>query len=402
MPKRKKIPTSIKDFSSGRNFNRRTFLKAAALTIAGPPVRKVESVFRSTPQTKSPPLEEKIGSMLLVGFRGLRVDEDQPIVKDILHRSIGGVVLFDYDVPSSSPERNIESQDQLRSLVSSLQSFAGKPLIVAVDHEGGLITRLKEKFGFPKTFTAQSLGRKNDLQFTFLQGKGMAGQLARLGINLNLAPVVDLNINPENPIIGRLERSFSEDPEEVVRHAELFIEAHHKQGVLCTLKHFPGHGSSVEDSHLGLVDISSTWSAKELRPYEELIKRGIVDAVMTAHVYNRHLDHDYPATLSRRIITGILREKLNYDGVVISDDMQMGAIAKIYGLETAIFRAIEAGVDILAFANNSTFDSGIAEKAAGIIKKLVASQKISLSRIDESYKRIAKLKMKMNASDLNY
>jgi beta-N-acetylhexosaminidase len=392
----------VNDFSSGRNFDRRTFLKAAVLTIAGPPVRRVDSVFRSTPQTKIPPLEEKIGSMLLVGFRGLRVDEDQPIVKDILHRSIGGVVLFDYDVPSSSPERNIESQGQLRSLVSSLQSFAGKPLIVAVDHEGGLITRLKEKFGFPKTFSAQFLGQKNDPEFTFLQAEVMAEQLVQLGVNLNLAPVVDLNVNPANPIIGRLERSFSEDPEEVVRHGELFIEAHHKQGVLCTLKHFPGHGSSVKDSHLGLVDISSTWSAKELRPYEELIKRGIVDAVMTAHVYNRHLDPDYPATLSRRIITGILREKLNYDGVVISDDMQMGAITKNYGLETAIFRAIEAGVDILAFANNSTFDSGIAEKAAGIIKKLVASQKISLSRIDESYKRIAKLKMEMNASDLNH
>jgi beta-N-acetylhexosaminidase len=340
--------------------------------------------------------------MLLVGFRGLSVDENHPLVSDILLRSIGGVVLFDYDVPSSSPVRNIESQDQLRSLVSSLQSFAAKPLIVAVDHEGGLITRLKEKFGFPKTFSAQFLGLENNLQFTFQQAEGMAGQLARLGINLNLAPVVDLNINPENPIIGKLERSFSEDPEEVVQHAERFIEAHHKKGVLCTLKHFPGHGSSVEDSHLGLVDITSTWSTKELRPYEELIQRGIVDAVMTAHVYNRHLDPDYPATLSRRIITGILREKLDYNGVVISDDMQMGAISKSYGLETAVTMAIEAGVDILAFANNSTFDSGIAGKAAGIIKKLVISKKINLSRIDESYKRIARLKMKMNASDINY
>jgi beta-N-acetylhexosaminidase len=229
----------------------------------------------------------------------------------------------------------------------------------------------------------------------------MAGQLARLGINLNLAPVVDLNVNPTNPIIGRLERSFSENPEEVIQHAERFIEAHHKQGVLCTLKHFPGHGSSVEDSHLGLVDVSSTWTPKELKPYQELIKKGMADAIMTAHVFNKHLDPDYPSTLSRRIITGILREKLNYDGVVISDDMQMGAISKIYGLETAISRAVEAGVDILAFANNSTFDSGIAGKAAGIIKKLVVSKKINLSRIEESSKRIAKLKMKMNASDLS-
>jgi len=323
------------------------------------------------------------------------VEPGQSIADDLLHRSIGGVVLFDTDVPTSSPVRNIESPGQLKSLVSSLQALAASPLIVAVDHEGGRITRLKEKFGFPKTSSALALGRKNDLGFTFSQAEEMACQLARVGINLNLAPVVDLNTNPENPVIGKLERSFSGDPEAVILHAERFIEAHHKQGIMCTLKHFPGHGSSVEDSHLGLVDISSTWEREELKPYEMLIKKGMADAVMTAHVFNKHLDPDYPATLSKRVITGILREELNYNGIVISDDLQMGAIAKNYGIEEAIHLSIEAGVDMLTFANNSVFDAHIADKAIKIIKRLISTEKISTSRIDESFARIERLRAKL-------
>lgn len=388
---------------SDMRWSRRAFLKTVALCFTAAPVKSsVGQNVEAGPKTKNPALEEKIGSMLLVGFRGLSVDKDHPIVRDIIQRSIGGVVLFDYDVPGSSPVRNIESPGQLKSLVASLQSFAAQPLIVAVDQEGGRIARLKEKHGFPVTLSAQDLGRKNDPEFTFSQAGEMAGQLARSGINLNLAPVVDLNINPSNPIIGRLERSFSQDPEEVTRHAERFIEAHRRRGVLCTLKHFPGHGSSSEDSHLGLVDVSSTWSAKELRPYEELVKKGLADAVMTAHVFNRHLDPDYPATLSKRIITGILREKLCYDGVVISDDLQMGAIVQNYGLETAVRRAIEAGVDILSFANNSTFDAGIAERSIQLIKAMIDKKILSRKRIDSSFRRIVRLKEKLSLSEIRW
>lgn len=334
----------------------------------------------------------------MVGFRGLEVSGSHPIVQDIRFRHIGGVVLFDYDIPANSPVRNVESPNQLKSLVSSLQSYTRTPLFIAVDHEGGRITRLKEKFGFPETFSAKFLGERDDLELTLKHADTMAQQLSRLGINLNLAPVVDLNTNPDNPIIGSLERSFSADPDAVIRHASVFILAHHRQKVLCTLKHFPGHGSSSEDSHLGMVDITETWAEGELLPYKKLIQRGQVDAIMTAHVFNKDLDPEYPATLSKRIITGILRERLNYKGVVISDDMQMGAITSGYGLETAIHKAINADVDILAFANNSTFDAEIATKAVKIIRKLLAKKVISLSRIDESYSRIQRLKSRWIAS----
>jgi beta-N-acetylhexosaminidase len=266
--------------------------------------------------------------------------------------------------------------------------------LVAIDQEGGQICRLKETFGFPATVSAQHLGRLNDLALTHEQATTIAKTLAQLGINLNLAPAVDLNTNPDNPTIGHRERSFSADPEVVTGHALEFIKAHHSQGVLCTLKHFPGHGSSTTDSHLGLVDVTKTWSAGELEPYANLIKAGQADAVMTAHVFNAKLDPEYPATLSKPTITGLLRQALNYDGVVISDDIQMGAIAHHYGFAAAVQAAIEAGVDLIAIANNSVYDESIVARTIALIKQLVHEGKIKETRIDESYHRIQRLKHK--------
>jgi beta-N-acetylhexosaminidase len=207
---------------------------------------------------------------------------------------------------------------------------------------------------------------------------------------------VDLNTNPDNPIIGQLERSFSADPDIVTNHALEFIRAHHEQGVLCTLKHFPGHGSSADDSHLGLVDVTDTWARTELEPYANIVQAGETDAIMTAHVFNANLDPEYPATLSKPTITGILREELDYNGVVISDDMQMGAIANHYGFEPAIQATIEAGVDIIAIANNSVYEEGIAGRTVALIKQLVRDGKISEARINESYQRIQRLKGKLS------
>lgn len=378
------------------SYNRRAFIKKSSAAFAGLALGKKAGFFPEPRETGSVSLEEKIGQMLMIGFRGLKVDKSHPIVRDILLRHIGSVVLFDYDVPRESSVRNVASPNQLKNLISDLQSFSKATLLVAVDYEGGRISRLKEKFDFPPTYPAQYFGQKNNLDLTFRHAEHMANLLKELGINLNLAPVVDLNTNPDNPIIGKLERSYGKDPEIVTSHAEKFIQAFHSHNVLCTLKHFPGHGSSTGDSHLGMVDVSRTWIEDEILPYRQLIRKERVDAVMTAHVFNEHLDLKYPATLSKRIITGLLREKLNYDGVVISDDMQMGAIAEEYGLESAIFRAIDAGVDILAFANNSTFDAAIAIKAAEIIKRLIKTKKISFERIDISYNRIMNLKKGVN------
>ncbi len=343
-------------------------------------------------------LDERIGQMIMVGFRGLNLAPDNPIVADIKDRKIGGVILFDYDVPTKTPVRNIESPGQVRQLVRSLQDQARIPLFIAIDQEGGRVNRLKEKFGFPPTVSAQQLGTANDPKATERQAEQTATTLANLGINLNFAPVVDLNTNPENPVIGKLERSFSADAGLVTRHAQAWIEAHHRHDVLCVLKHFPGHGSSRADSHLGFVDVTETWTRAELEPYRQLAKAGQTDMVMTAHIFNAKLDPDVPATLSRPVITGILRGELGYQGVVVSDDMQMKAISAHYGLETAIQKALDGGVDILVFGNNSLFDPEIAQKAVTIIRQSVKDGKISPNRIEESYQRIMNLKKRKTLS----
>ncbi len=344
------------------------------------------------PLPDDPELDFKIGQMLKVGFRGLSVEESSHIIRDLKEYHLGAVVLFDYDVPTRRPVRNVKSPDQLKKLVSDLKELASAPLLVTIDQEGGRVARLKADFGFLPSVSAQYLGDIDNPDSTLAYVEITSQTLRDMGINVNLAPVVDVNLNPDNPIIGGIERSFSDDPEKVTDHARIFIEAHNGQGILTTLKHFPGHGSSKEDSHLGLVDVTDVWSEIELIPYRNLIESGDVDLIMTAHIFNEHWDDEYPATLSGNVINGILREDLGFEGVVVSDDMQMDAVRSYYGLETAIEQTIKAGVDILGFANNSIYDEDIIPTAHGIIKKLVEDGRISEARIDESYQRIRNLK----------
>lgn len=351
--------------------------------------------FSRGPTVEQPSLDVKIGQMLMVGFRGLKVDKRSMIVEDIRDRYLGAVVLYDYDMVDQKPQRNIESFAQVRKLVSALQAVSPIPLLIAIDQEGGRVCRLKESYGFAPTVSAGYLGGVNNLALTHKHAAEMARTLGQLGINLNLAPVVDLNVNPDNPIIGRLERSFSADPDIVTAHALEFIKAHRQEGVLCAVKHFPGHGSSAADSHLGMVDVTATWSQVELEPYAKIIEQGQADAVVTAHVFNARLDPQYPATLSEPTITGILREQLNYRGVIISDDMQMGAIAEHYGLETAVRAAIQGGCDIILISNNLAYEENIVAQVVAVIKKLVQDGQISEQRIDKSYQRIRQLKSKI-------
>jgi beta-N-acetylhexosaminidase len=221
--------------------------------------------------------------------------------------------------------------------------------------------------------------------------------LAGLGININFAPVVDLASNPNNPIIAKFGRAFSANEDSVTLLAKEFIRQHHRYGVLTSLKHFPGHGSSKDDTHLGIADVTNTWNEKELKPYQQLIDSGYADAVMTSHIVNKTLDNNgNPGTLSHDILDGILRKRLKFDGVVFSDDMQMHAITKHYGLEETIKLAINAGVDIMTFSNNiSGSDERTVDKVHKIIKDFVNRGEIPAARIDQSYKRIIKLKKRL-------
>ncbi len=352
----------------------------------------------SSASAAEPDLDIKIGQMIMVGFRGLVVTDDHAVVRDIRGRHIGGVILFDYDVPTGTYGRNIDSERQLKVLTSSLQKRAAIPLFVAIDQEGGKVNRLKEVCGFPPTLSQQRLGRVNDLKKTAKQAEITAGLLARTGINLNLAPVVDLNINPKSPIIGRVERSFAREPLVVTRHALAVIEAYHRYGILTALKHFPGHGSARGDTQDIFVDVTGQWKPIELEPFRSLIRQGQADLVMTAHIFNKNLDPVWPATLSEKTITDLLRRDMGFDGVVISDDLQMKAIVDRYGLETTVKQAILAGVDILILANNSDFEEDIAARAINAIKESIRKGELTPERIEESWRRIMKLKERLTTS----
>lgn len=344
----------------------------------------------SQPGTNS--IDDEIGQLLMIGFRGMSVDSTHHIYRDIKNLNLGGIILFDYDVEKKVADRNVKDYEQVKTLVETAQQINQRSLFVAIDQEGGRVNRLKARYGFPAIPSAAYLGELNNPDSTLLYYNQQSALLSELGFNVNFAPVVDVNTNPENPVIGGIDRSFSSDTIVVTQQAELAIQAYTVRDIAPVLKHFPGHGSSTKDSHLGIVDVTQTWAPLELSPYASLIKENKVSAIMTAHIFNTTIDPDWPATLSAKTIDGLLRSELGFDGVVFSDDMQMGAIRSEYGLETAIEQALNAGVDVLVFGNNTVYDPEIVPKAIAIIKKLLNEKKISEKRIKTSLERIAKLK----------
>jgi len=348
-------------------------------------------------QPQEPPLKDKIAQMILLGFRGTELREGSDVYRAVRDLHVGGVILFDYDAPSRTRRRNIQSPEQARKLVAGLQQLSSTTLIVAIDEEGGKVSRLKPAYGFPHTVTARYQGATDKADTTRFYAARTAQTLADMGINLNFVPCVDVDVNPNCPVIGKVERSFSANPATVVKHARIWIEEHAKRNILTCPKHFPGHGSSTTDTHAGGADVTATWREAELLPYRELLATGSVNMVMTSHVFNANLDADYPATMSKKILTGILREQLGFRGVIVSDDLAMGAIADNYPLTEALEKAILAGVDILCLSNNgTTYDSGIAQKAIDTIYQLVTEGRIPEARINESYQRIIALKLMIN------
>ena len=357
----------------------KTLLFLAAMTfIAGAsPAQGVDS------------LDLKIGQMIMIGIdERTSLPSNDPLVAELKSGRVGGVVLFEKNLAKKN------TADNLTRLIVALKSASSQPLWVSIDEEGGRVHRLKEKYGFFSVPSAARLGRLNKADTTLHHHRKLAALLSRLGINLNYAPSVDMAVNKANTVIVQSERSFGRSAVTVARHAALCIRAHHEHEVRTVLKHFPGHGSSTGDSHLGLVDVTATWQADELRPYDSLIGAGLCDAVMMAHIINKRWGSDTPATLSKTVATGMLRQKLRFDGVVFSDDMQMDAISDHYGFENAIQYAINAGVDVLMFANTlpSAYKRVSATQVHRVIKTLVQSGKIPRRRIDESYTRIMELK----------
>ena len=336
--------------------------------------------------------------LFMLGFRG----ETAPAwLERAIRRGLGGVILFDRNVDGTV--QNVSSPAQLRRLTADLRDAAEGGLLVAVDQEGGRVRRLKETAGF----SGGEFLRKTALE---LAGEGFeagaraaaacAEMLADCGINLNFAPVVDLDAEPQCPVIGRYGRSFGVDPDTVCRHAALWIAAHHARGVLCCLKHFPGHGSARGDTHAGFVDASETWRPEELEPYRRLTAAGFDDAVMSAHLVVRPLDPSgAPATLSRPMLTGLLRENIGFQGLICTDDMQMGAIRDRWSYREAVQLAFLAGADCILVGNNLADQPDALEEGIAAVAELLRDGRIGEERLAASIARVERLQARAGRPD---
>lgn len=328
-----------------------------------------------------------VGQMLILGINGTDIQQDPEMANALKNGSVGGVILF-YTNGIHTPY-NIASPTQIKKFITQIKNISKYPPFISVDQEGGKVQRLLPKNGFNQWLSATQLG-KIDATTTHLQALGIAEELNQVGFNVNFAPVVDL-FNKKSPAIGAKERAFHKNPLIVTAHAEAYAKAMKKNKIIPVLKHFPGHGFAQKDSHLGLTDITDSWVKDELIPYQNLIQNKYNGMIMTAHVYHQGLD-DKPATLSHAITTKLLREQLGFDGVVVTDDMQMGAIVQQYSMKESIYYAINAGADILLFGNNLKFDPLLYQKAHTYIMELIAENQISKERIKQSWQRIRQLK----------
>lgn len=331
-------------------------------------------------------LKEKVGQMLSVGFDGL---EPSPAIKDMIQNyHVGSVILF---------PRNVKDSMQLVSLINQLKALNKNnplPLIISADQEGGKVNRLPEDATrFPANLI---LGRRNSVQLAYDVGRVTAVEMRAYGFNLNFAPVLDIFSNPRNTVIG--ERALGTNPEVVARLGVALMKGLKDGGVIPVIKHFPGHGDTVVDSHVDLPRLDHDMQrlkSFELIPFKRAIEEG-ADTVMVAHIMFPNITKEkVPASLSREIITGMLRQELGFEGVVISDDMEMGAIQKNYGIEEAAVRAVLAGTDIVLICH--TYEKQ--KQAFEAIIKAVDDGTIPMERIDESVKRIIALKLKYGLND---
>ena len=358
---------------------------SGAIPTQGPPGQSPVAIGSGPPFA----LRQKIARLMVVGFRGLRVEVDDWIASAIAVDGLGGVILFDKD--RSETTRNIRTPRQVTRLIGDVKALApDRELIVAIDQEGGEVLRLSPAYGFPQVASEASIGPKGD-DAVRAWADGLVATLVDVGVNLNLAPVVDLDINPRNPAIGALDRAFSADPTVVARDASIEAAAHRARGVRTAIKHFPGLGSATNNTDFGVADVTKTWSTKELTPYRSLLGQGLVDVIMAGHLVNGQIDPAAPASLSRGTVTDLLRGELGWDGVVMTDDLQAGAITEAFGAEDALALALDAGNDLLLFANQQVYDPAVVTWACDTIEEFVHSGRIPEDRIDRSFERVTSL-----------
>ena len=325
-------------------------------------------------------LDEKIGQMIITGFNGSEYNDDMDRL--INEYKVGGVILF---------ARNIEDSNQMIELTRALQENNNNiPLFISIDEEGGRVSRLPDDVEkFPSAFT---IGLINDQQTAYENGKEIGYTLKRLGINLDYAPVLDIYSNENNTVIG--DRAFSKEESIVSTMGIATMEGIEDEDIIPVVKHFPGHGDTEVDSHYGLPIVYKT--LEELRnfefiPFVKAIESGC-DVIMVSHIILNEVDSSNPASLSKIVISDLLRKDLEFDKVVITDDMSMGAITSIMSIEEACIKSIEAGCDILLLGN--AYEE--IEQVINSIKLKLYNGEISEEQINKSVKRILELKKKYN------
>ncbi len=336
------------------------------------------------------PLEKQAAKLLMIGVKGTTLNEKNPVIHDIVESGVSGVILFEHNIEPI--ESGVDSRSRLKEFVTDLKSLRKEPIFIAIDQEGGKVNRMKSKYGFKEMLSHKEVGATNGNTLAHTNGAIIASEVASVGINVNFAPCVDVDINPTCPVIGGVNRSFSADENRVAELASIYVAEHHKQGVLTSVKHFPGHGSSIMDSHHGFTDITKSWQQKELVPYRQLIESGLCDMVMVSHLYNSKFDDKYPATLSKPTIDSLLRGVLGWQGVVVSDDMQMKAITDHYGFEQGVLLALNAGVDLFIISSNiREEDFSITDRFIKTIVDGVKSGEIDRKTVDRAAARVEKL-----------
>lgn len=341
-------------------------------------------------------LEQMAGQMIVVGFVGTSADAKgvAALRAEVAAGDIGGVMYL---------KTNVASREAVEAMNTAFREAApaGLPPFITLDQEGGLVERLDKSVGFKEIPDAASVAAKN----TPAEARGIYDAQARgvadWGFNVNFAPVVDLSINPDNQVIAKYGRAFGKDGEVVAKYAAEVIAAHHAAGLLTSLKHFPGHGSSTADSHEGYVDITKTWQDSELEPYRELISGGYEDMVMVGHLIDTNVDPSgMPSSLSRPWIEGVLRDKLGFKGVVITDDLEMGAIRDHFSLKETVLNAVRAGVDVLLFSNTAYQRATLGDEVRAILVAEAEADPAFKARIEASFKRIVALKSRIGTEDV--
>jgi beta-N-acetylhexosaminidase len=319
-------------------------------------------------------LDRDVAGLFCVGFHGKHAS---PEVLELVRRGVHGVILFG---------RNVEEAEQVAALVAELKRAAGRPLLVSVDQEGGRVARLRAPQGFTELPPMRALGEAGDVELARAAGALVGAELRAVGIDQDYAPVVDVDTNPANPVIG--DRAFSRDPAVVARLGAAFARGLQSAGVAACAKHFPGHGDTSQDSHKHLPRLPHSLERLErieLPPFRALAQAGVA-AVMTAHVVFEALDPRRPATLSPEVMS-LLRARCGFEGCAISDDLEMKAVAEHFALEEAAPAAVAAGVDALLVCHSAA----VQHRAIDVVRCAVEDGRLSPARVAEARARVEAL-----------